>query len=63
MMSVISLNAIMFIADPIVRIMTNSNDKEFTQLLDRRREENVRTILARLRPEIEHEAPQVPPQG
>lgn len=63
MMSVISLNAIMFIADPIVRIMTNSNDKEFTQLLDRRREENVRTILARLRPEIEHEAPQVLPQG
>lgn len=50
MMSIISLNAIMFIADPIVRVMTNSTDEEFVQLLDRRREENVRTILARLYP-------------
>ena len=50
MMSIISLNAIMFIADPIVRVMTNSTDEEYVQLLDRRREENVRTILARLYP-------------
>ncbi len=59
MLSIISLNAIMFIADPIVRIMTNSSEKEFTQMLDRRREENVQTILARLHPRGKT-APQAP---
>jgi AcrR family transcriptional regulator len=66
MLSIISLNAIMFIADPIVRIMTNSSEKEFSQMLDRRREENVQTILARLHPKGQGQTvPQVPqaPQG
>jgi len=50
MLTIISLNAIMFIADPIIRTMTNSNDKKFNKMLDQRREENVKTILARLQP-------------
>ncbi|WRQ32914.1 TetR/AcrR family transcriptional regulator [Bacteroidales bacterium MB20-C3-3] len=50
MLSIISLNAVMFIADPIVRIMTNCNDEEFSSMLEKRREDNVKTILARLQP-------------
>ncbi|MEZ7954498.1 MAG: hypothetical protein QMB82_04985, partial [Bacteroidales bacterium] len=50
MLSIISLNAVMFIADPIVRIMTNCNDEEFSSMLEKRREDNVKTLHARLQP-------------
>lgn len=49
-LSVVSMNAIIFIADPIIRVMTNCNEKEFSEILKRRSEENTKTILARLQP-------------
>lgn len=49
-LSIISMNVIMFIADPIIKALTGASDKEYEKMLDRRKQENVETILRSLRP-------------
>lgn len=49
-LSIISMNAIMFIANPIIKALTGADEKEYEKMLGRRRKENVDAILRSLRP-------------
>jgi len=49
-LSIISMNAIMFIANPIIKALTDADEKEYERMLGRRRKENVDAILRSLRP-------------
>jgi TetR/AcrR family transcriptional regulator len=49
-MTVVSLNAAVFIAAPILRQVRDLGDEEFERFVDERRRENVRFILKSLRP-------------
>ena len=51
LLSIISLNAIMFIASPIIKIVTGASDKDYEKMVERRKGENVRIILQSLKPE------------
>lgn len=51
LLSIISLNAIMFIASPIIKIVTGASDKDYEKMVERRKAENVRIILQSLKPE------------
>jgi hypothetical protein len=44
------MNAIMFIANPIIKALTGADEKEYEKMLGRRRKENVDAILRSLRP-------------
>ena len=50
MLSIISLNAIIFMAEPVIKTMIGSNEKQFKDILEQRKRENVEIILSRLRP-------------
>ena len=50
MLSIISLNAIIFMAEPVIKTMIGSNEKQFKEILEQRKSENVEIILSRLRP-------------
>lgn len=50
LMSIVSLNICVFLARPVVDMITNGDEDVRKQFLEHRREENVRMILARLRP-------------
>lgn len=49
MLSIISLNAIIFMAEPVIKTMIGSNEKQFKEILEQRKSENVEIILSRLR--------------
>lgn len=49
--TILGLNALPFLAGPIVKTATEMSDADFESLLHRRREENVRIVLASLRPD------------
>jgi TetR/AcrR family transcriptional regulator len=50
LLSIVSLNVILFIAHPIIKALTNVSDKEFEKMVERRKRENVSVILHSLRP-------------
>lgn len=50
LLTLISLNVVLFIAHPILKVLTNVSDEEFTHMLERRKKENVIVILKSLRP-------------
>ncbi len=50
--TIISLNAILFIAAPIFRALSNSTEKDYEKILDRRKELNVDIVLKYLKPAL-----------
>jgi TetR/AcrR family transcriptional regulator len=48
--SMVSLNAFMFLARPVFKTFTNLTEEEFNQFIEHRKQENVRMILNSLRP-------------
>lgn len=50
MMSIISLNMFVFVAEPMIKLIINGGDAQYKALLERRKKENVEIILSRLRP-------------
>jgi TetR/AcrR family transcriptional regulator len=46
----ISLNVVLFIAHPILKILINISDEEYERMIERRKRENVLVILRSLRP-------------
>ncbi len=50
LLTIVSLNMILFVAQPIIKIFTGATDKDFEEIVKKRREQNVRTILNSLRP-------------
>lgn len=48
--SMVSLNAFMFLAKPVFQTLTNLTEEEFDQFIEHRKQENVRMILNSLRP-------------
>lgn len=50
LMTMVSLNIIMFLAEPMFKAITNISDEEFEQLQERRKQENVHIILKSLKP-------------
>lgn len=49
MLNIISLNVFVFIASPIVQMMATNSPEEYAGFLERRKKENVETILSRIR--------------
>lgn len=50
LLTIVSLNMILFVAQPIIKIFTGATDKDFEEIVNKRREQNVRIILNSLRP-------------
>jgi AcrR family transcriptional regulator len=50
LITIISMNAIMFVASPIFKALTNAGEKEYEMMLDKRRSLNVEIILKYLKP-------------
>ncbi|GAB5557363.1 MAG: TetR/AcrR family transcriptional regulator [Schleiferiaceae bacterium] len=50
LLTIVSLNMILFVAQPIIKIFTGATDKDFEEIVKKRREQNVSTILNSLRP-------------
>ncbi len=50
LLSIVSLNVIMFIANPIIKAITGVTDQEYNMMLERRKTENVQIILKSLKP-------------
>ncbi len=48
--SMVSLNAFIFLAQPMLKTITNFDDNAYNQFVDHRKQENVRIILNSLRP-------------
>ena len=55
--TILGLNALPFLAGPILKTATEMSDAEFDSLLRRRRAENVRIVLASLRPDSADSSP------
>lgn len=51
LITVLSLNVMLFLASPVIKILANFTDEEFEKLVERRKRENVILILRSLRPE------------
>lgn len=51
MMTIVSLNIIGFLGEPIFRTITGLSDEQYTELLESRKKENVRIILSSLKPD------------
>lgn len=49
LMSIVSLNVFVFIATPVLRMMTGNSEAEYNKFLADRKKENIETILSRLR--------------
>jgi len=50
LITLISLNVMMFLASPVLKILANFSEEEFNQLVEHRKQENVTIILRSLRP-------------
>jgi AcrR family transcriptional regulator len=50
LITMLSLNVILFLASPIFKILANFSDEEFEKLIEHRKQENVTVILNSLRP-------------
>ncbi len=50
MMTIVSLNIIVFLAEPMFKTITKISDAQFKQLQERRKQENVHIILKSLKP-------------
>ena len=50
LMTIVSLNIVAFIAEPIFKTITKISDEEYLKLLERRKKENVHIILNSLKP-------------
>ena len=50
LMTIVSLNVTVFIAEPIFKIISNMDDQSYQQFLEQRKKENVKIILNSLRP-------------
>jgi len=50
LMTIISLNIIVFIGEPIFKTITKISDEEYQKLIERRKKENVHIILKSLKP-------------
>ncbi len=50
MMTIVSLNIIVFLAEPMFKTITKISDEQFKQLQERRKQENVHIILKSLKP-------------
>ena len=50
LMSIVSLNIVAFIAEPIFKTITKISDEEYLKILERRKKENVHIILNSLKP-------------
>jgi len=50
LITIISLNIIVFIGEPIFKMMTKISDEEYLNLIERRKKENVHIILKSLKP-------------
>lgn len=49
LISAVSLNVFVFIANPMIRLLAEENGEEYHQYLERRKQENIEIILSRLR--------------
>jgi len=52
LMTIVSLNLMVFIGEPMFKIMTKQNDEEYGRFLEHRKKENVRIILNSLKPDL-----------
>jgi len=50
LMTIVSLNIIGFLGEPIFKTITGLNDEQYQQLLERRKKENVHIILSSIKP-------------
>ncbi|WP_020529919.1 TetR/AcrR family transcriptional regulator [Flexithrix dorotheae] len=50
LLSIVSLNIIVFLAEPMFKTITKISDEEFSKLRERRKKENVEIILRSLKP-------------
>jgi TetR/AcrR family transcriptional regulator len=50
LITLISLNVMLFLASPVLKILANFSDEEFNKLVEHRKQENVTIILRSLRP-------------
>jgi len=50
LLSIVSMNVIMFIASPIIKVVSGASDQEYDRMLERRKKENVLIILKSLKP-------------
>ena len=49
MVSAISLNIFVFVANPLIQLFVEEKGEEYHQYMERRKQENVEIILSRLR--------------
>lgn len=49
LMSIISMNMFVFVAEPMIKLIINGGDAEYKAILEHRKQENIETILSRLR--------------
>lgn len=50
LMTIVSLNIMAFLGEPIFKIMTKMSDEEYGEFLNSRKKENVKIVLSRLKP-------------
>jgi len=50
LMTIVSLNIMAFLGEPIFKIMTKMSDEEYEEFLNKRKKENVKIVLSRLKP-------------
>jgi AcrR family transcriptional regulator len=50
MLTILSLNLVLFLASPVLKVITDMTDTEFQSLIESRKRENVTVILKSLRP-------------
>ncbi len=61
--TLVSLNASLFLAAPVLKTITGMSDEAFQALLRHRREENIRIVLASLRPDPDRKPTKKKPDG
>jgi AcrR family transcriptional regulator len=51
MLTIVSLNIMVFLAEPMFKIMTNQSDDKYREFVKQRKKEHVRIVLNNLKPE------------
>ncbi|MEI7983952.1 MAG: TetR/AcrR family transcriptional regulator, partial [Bacteroidota bacterium] len=50
MLTIISMNLMLFLAGPVLKVLTGKTEAEFQNLIENRKRENITVILKSLRP-------------
>jgi len=50
MLTILSLNLVLFLASPVLKVITGMTETEFQNLIENRKRENITVILKSLRP-------------